>query len=127
VGPQSESSQLKKIADELRDTLVALASGPTGEEFNADVDVSESSAGSLRAVVVSDFFKGIGVTERQNIIWDHLKASMDHKQLVKVIAVHPYDRAEHSRWSLASSTTSEAFSHGLHRSMNFESSPEGDD
>jgi len=69
------------------------------------VDVFESQPGNLRAKVVSDFFKGIGVSERQERIWAYLNERLSEEQLRRLYGVHPYDVAEYAMVSPVRPTT----------------------
>lgn len=55
------------------------------------IQVFESSPGFLRAVIGSDRFKGIGLAERQEIVWEYLNQNVDRAFLAYCFDVQPLD------------------------------------
>lgn len=60
-----------------------------------NIQVFESSPGHLRVILGSDYFKGKGPADCQNIIWDYLKKEVPPDQLVYCFGVHPMDVKEY--------------------------------
>ena len=74
------------------------------------VEVYESSSGHLQATVVSDHFKGMGVTHRQDFIWDYLRKNVEQEELLYCFGVHPMDLEEYEEASFPQSPTSGSLS-----------------
>jgi len=64
------------------------------------VRVFESFPGNLGAEVVSDFFKGKGLAERQELVWDYLDRHVEPKYLARLYGVHPFDWGEYKALTL---------------------------
>ncbi|MCK4659684.1 MAG: hypothetical protein KAV82_09215 [Phycisphaerae bacterium] len=64
-----------------------------GEKGN--VHVFESLPGNLRAVVGSDQFKNMGITERQDMIWDYMEKTVAADHLRFCWGIHPMDLEEY--------------------------------
>ena len=92
-------TSLQNVADSVCAALKDLVKDP-----GARVEVFESQPGNLRAIVVSDFFSDMGITERQERIWAYLKKSLEEEQLVRLYGVHPYDSHEYGSVAPASSS-----------------------
>lgn len=71
-----------------------------GESEN--VAVFESSSGHLRAVVGSDRFKGKGLAERQDLVWEFLRNNVADQYLRMCFGVQAMDSAEFEAASLDS-------------------------
>lgn len=65
------------------------------EDEREFVHVFESTPGFLRAVVGSNKFKTIGITERQNVIWRFLKEKVGAEHLQFCWGIHPMDVDEY--------------------------------
>jgi hypothetical protein len=89
----AEEASLEASAAAIETALEALA--PAGEPCH--VHLFESSMGNLRAIVATDAFKGVGVAERQNRVWDHLRQTAAAEHLRALFGVHVYDLEEFAR------------------------------
>lgn len=88
----AQEASLRAHADEIERALRALSPGQV-----CYVHVFESSPGSLRAIVAADAFKGVGIAERQERIWEHLHKNADAEHLHSLLGVHLYDLKEYAR------------------------------
>ena len=61
------------------------------------VYVFETEAQHLRAVIGSDGFSGVGVSERQKIVWSYLQEHVKRDLLTFLVAVHPMNIDEYDR------------------------------
>lgn len=86
----AQKTDLEASANEIEKALHDLA--PEGEK--ARVFVFESSHGTLRAIVATDAFKGVGLAKRQNLVWEHLRKSVEADHLRVLFGVHVYDLEE---------------------------------
>jgi stress-induced morphogen len=87
------SSQNKlEIAKRIRSTLERFVE----EDERGQIQVYETAAGNLRAVIGSRKFKGCGPAMRQEIVWDFLRANGDAEDLVHLIGVDPKDPDEYA-------------------------------
>ena len=78
-------------AEEVRDALEGMIR-TAGEGW---VRVYESAPEMLRAIVVSDLFANVWVTERQNRVWDYLVKNVPPASLSRLYGVHPHTRQEY--------------------------------
>jgi len=79
------------VEDALRKWLVDLGSPPlVAEAF-------ESSPGRFRVQVVSDYFKDMSLFERQRVVWDLLRKTVDAQTLHLCAGIHVNDVDEYAR------------------------------
>ncbi|MFH0980963.1 MAG: hypothetical protein V2A79_05440 [Planctomycetota bacterium] len=100
-----KATDLVKAAEAIREALVAFVAA--GEKDY--VHVFESSPGHLRAVVGSDQFKNVGITERQERIWNHLKSKVAAEHLRFCWGIHPLDIEEYYEEHFPQSSSSSAY------------------
>lgn len=79
------------IENALKDWLTTL-----GHE-DVVAEAWESMPGHIRAVVASDYFKGIGIATRQELVWNRLKENVDPNTLRLCFGVHVLDIEEYLR------------------------------
>lgn len=89
------------MATDIRKALEAMVKG----HGSSDVRVFESWPGNLRATVVSDFFKDMGLSDRQENVWAYLKKHVSAAHLSRLYVVRPYDTKEFAALSPADSTS----------------------
>lgn len=101
VVPVGKGADLAKAARNIERTLRDFV----GEREVGMVHVFESSPGLLRAVVGSARFRNMGLTERQKVVWEYLKAHMDEADLQVCWGVHPMDPEEYNEEHLPTSSS----------------------
>ncbi len=87
-----KTADLIKAADAIRQAL----SDFVAKDEKGHVHIFESYPGHLRAVVGSDRFKDMGVAERQNTIWKHMKDKVAAEALRFCWGIHPMDLEEYA-------------------------------
>jgi len=87
----AEKANLNKAARAIRLALKAFVA----KDERDNVQFFESSPGSLRFIVGSDRFKGVGPVDRQDMVWDHLKKHVEDDSLSFCSGVHAYDLDEY--------------------------------
>ncbi len=86
----AQKADLAANACQIEKALQNLAS--SGEACH--VEVFDSSLGNLRVIVVCDAFKGVGIAERQERVWRHLRENVKSEHLAALLGTHIYDLNE---------------------------------
>ncbi len=84
------NKDLAQAADVIDKKLQERFSGASEKVF-----VFDTEWGHLRALIGSDKFKGMGLGDRQNVVWDYLKESVPAEHLRFLYGIHPMDLAEY--------------------------------
>ncbi len=87
----AEKNDLRIAAEAIETALKAFVLDSETQR----VHVFESQWGNLRAVVGSARFENMGIGERQEAIWKHLRERVDPKYRVYCYGVHPMDPQEY--------------------------------
>lgn len=83
----ASSPALDPDVERVRQLLLQMLQAPR----EGRVDVLPSSGPYLRAILVSDEFKGEGPASRQNRVWAYLRSSCAEQALLnRLFGVHPY-------------------------------------
>ena len=85
------NNDLRRAATEIDRALLEKFSGTTEKVF-----VFDTEWGHLRALVGSDCFTGMGLSDRQSFVWDYLKSKVPAEHLRFLYGVHPMDLAEYN-------------------------------
>lgn len=100
-----KGADLVRAAGEIERALSVFV----GEDEKEMVYVYQSSPGLLRAVVGSDKFRNVGASERQKMIWKHLKNNVSEADLHVCWGVYPMDPEEYYEEHSPRSSSSSAY------------------
>lgn len=67
------------------------------ERASSKVYVFETEGQHLRALIGSGGFEGVGLSERQDMVWLFLRDEVMEESLAFLVAVHPMDLDEYDR------------------------------
>lgn len=86
-----QKADLIAAAKAIREAIVGFVNAHEAQH----VRIFESSPGHLRVIVGSDKFKSMGLTERQDLIWDYLRSKVGETHLEHCWGIHPLDATEY--------------------------------